>query len=197
MTATCWSTTCSTTRAITTCGTRMSTPTCTTTRRLAGGPRPERVLLDLDLSRRPTRMCGERRRSARPTTTRPAGRKAACPRSTSTRAQYLDANPDVAAAHIDPLSHFLGSRRGRGPPADRADRAHRRQRLRLRLLPGQQSRTSRPRGVDPFRHFQTIGWKEGRDPNALFDTSGYLATYTDVAAADINPLDHYTSFGLA
>ena len=45
------------------------------------------------------------------------------------------------------------------------------------------------------RHFQTIGWKEGRDPNALFDTDGYLATYTDVAAAGVNPLDHYHQFG--
>ena len=50
-------------------------------------------------------------------------------------------------------------------------------------------------GVDPFWHFQNIGWKEGRDPNALFDTSGYLATYADVAAAHINPLDHYNLAG--
>ena len=38
-----------------------------------------------------------------------------------------------------------------------------------------------------------FGWKEGRNPNALFDTNGYLATYTDVAAADVNPLDHYNN----
>jgi hypothetical protein len=38
-------------------------------------------------------------------------------------------------------------------------------------------------GVDPLRHFQTFGWKEGRNPNAFFDTAGYLATYADVAAA--------------
>ena len=49
--------------------------------------------------------------------------------------------------------------------------------------------------VDPLQHFQTIGWKEGRDPNALFDTAGYLATYADVAAAGVNPLDHYHQFG--
>ena len=36
-----------------------------------------------------------------------------------------------------------------------------------------------------------MGWKEGRNPNAYFDTLGYLQTYTDVAAAGINPLDHY------
>ena len=40
-----------------------------------------------------------------------------------------------------------------------------------------------------------IGWHEGRDPNAFFDTSGYLAVNKDVAAAGINPLDHYHNSG--
>jgi hypothetical protein len=31
---------------------------------------------------------------------------------------------------------------------------------------------SAPAGVDPFQHFQTVGWQEGRNPNALFDTNG-------------------------
>ena len=35
----------------------------------------------------------------------------------------------------------------------------------------------------------------GRNPNALFDVNGYLATYADVRAAGINPLDHYNQFG--
>ena len=56
-------------------------------------------------------------------------------------------------------------------------------------------RTWRPRNVDPLQHFQTFGWREGRNPNALFDTAGYLATYADVAAAQVNPLDHYNLFG--
>ena len=42
-------------------------------------------------------------------------------------------------------------------------------------------------GVDAYRHFQEFGWKEGRDPNAFFDTKGYLATYADVKAAGVNP----------
>ena len=50
-------------------------------------------------------------------------------------------------------------------------------------------------GVDPYQHFQIFGWREGRDPNALFDTAGYLAAYQDVAAAGVNPLDHYNAFG--
>jgi len=33
------------------------------------------------------------------------------------------------------------------------------------------------------------------NPNALFDTVGYLATYGDVKAAGVNPLDHYHTNG--
>ena len=40
-----------------------------------------------------------------------------------------------------------------------------------------------------------VGWREGRNPHALFDVNGYRATYADVAAADVNPLDHYNLFG--
>lgn len=46
------------------------------------------------------------------------------------------------------------------------------------------------------QHFRLYGWQEGRDPNAVFDTSDYLALNPDVAAANINPLDHYLNFGL-
>ena len=37
----------------------------------------------------------------------------------------------------------------------------------------------------------TFGWSEGRDPSAAFDTLGYLMNNPDVAAANINPLEHY------
>jgi hypothetical protein len=51
-------------------------------------------------------------------------------------------------------------------------------------------------GVDPHVHYDTFGWKEGRDPSASFDTLGYLAANPDVAAAHVNPLDHYLQFGV-
>ncbi len=41
----------------------------------------------------------------------------------------------------------------------------------------------------------TVGWTEGRNPNAFFDTNGYLANYADVDAANVNPLVHYSEFG--
>jgi hypothetical protein len=50
-------------------------------------------------------------------------------------------------------------------------------------------------GVDAFQHFEMYGWREGRNPNALFDTTGYLTAYADVKAAGINPLDHYDQSG--
>jgi Ca2+-binding RTX toxin-like protein len=50
-------------------------------------------------------------------------------------------------------------------------------------------------GVNALDHFNTFGWREGRDPVAEFDTSGYLAVNRDVAAAGINPLDHYHQSG--
>lgn len=44
-------------------------------------------------------------------------------------------------------------------------------------------------------HWTTAGWREGRDPNAFFDTDWYLANNPDVARAGINPLDHYMGGG--
>jgi hypothetical protein len=38
---------------------------------------------------------------------------------------------------------------------------------------------------------------EGRDPSAMFSTNGYLTGYPDVAAAGVNPLEHYLQFGMA
>ena len=44
-------------------------------------------------------------------------------------------------------------------------------------------------------NYRTVGFTEGRDPNAFFDTKGYLAAYPDVAASGVDPLEHYFNFG--
>lgn len=49
--------------------------------------------------------------------------------------------------------------------------------------------------VDPLRHFIKIGWREGRNPCATFNTSQYLDKYPDVRAAGINPLVHFILYG--
>jgi hypothetical protein len=46
--------------------------------------------------------------------------------------------------------------------------------------------------VDADWHYNVIGWQEGRDPNAFFDTSLYRAANPDVAG---NPLVHYQMSG--
>ncbi|WP_114949095.1 M10 family metallopeptidase C-terminal domain-containing protein [Microvirga calopogonii] len=112
---------------------------------------------------------------------------------------YLQANPDVAAAGVNPLEHYVrfGASEGRAGAG---------------VNPGQSVGRSITKGFDadyylmnnpdvaragvnPLEHYNSSGWKEGRDPSAAFDTSYYLEHYQDVAAAHINPLDHYFSFG--
>jgi serralysin len=39
------------------------------------------------------------------------------------------------------------------------------------------------------------GWKAA-DASIAFDTAGYLSANPDVAAAGINPLDHFLQFGI-
>ncbi|MFC3127508.1 Ig-like domain-containing protein [Pseudoroseomonas globiformis] len=49
--------------------------------------------------------------------------------------------------------------------------------------------------LDPFEHYETYGWREGRDPNVLFSTVFYQNQNPDVVAAGLNPLGHYTEWG--
>ena len=50
-------------------------------------------------------------------------------------------------------------------------------------------------GVDPYQHYITFGWKEGRDPSPYFDTKYYLQQNPDVAAAGVDPLIHFAEYG--
>jgi glycosyltransferase involved in cell wall biosynthesis len=45
-------------------------------------------------------------------------------------------------------------------------------------------------------HFCSVGWREGRNPNAFFDTVSYLLHNADVARSKINPYYHYLKHGL-
>jgi len=46
-------------------------------------------------------------------------------------------------------------------------------------------------------HYQNYGAAEGRNPNAVFNTSEYLAANPDVAASGMNPLTHFLQYGAA
>ena len=47
--------------------------------------------------------------------------------------------------------------------------------------------------VDADAHYNTFGWQEGRDPNALFSHGIYLSANPDVRG--VNPLAHFDSIG--
>jgi len=101
-------------------------------------------------------------------------------------AYYNEANPDVAAAGMDPDDHFaqFGWSEGRSPSAffDIA--------FYVAQMPDKDWN-----GINPLVHYAEIGWKLGLDPAANFDTGAYLAAHPDVAAAGMNPLAHYLQFG--
>lgn len=47
-------------------------------------------------------------------------------------------------------------------------------------------------GADPWEHYRSTGWKNGRRPHLLFDVKWYLARYSAVVT---EPLQHYLSEG--
>ena len=50
-------------------------------------------------------------------------------------------------------------------------------------------------GIDPFQHYVTSGFTEGRSIGDNFDPDYYLTRNPDVAAAGIDPLEHYVTSG--
>jgi hypothetical protein len=107
---------------------------------------------------------------------------------------YLTVHQDVAVAGLNPLSHYIayGAAEGRAifPAIGRA--LH-------RGFDADFYRLSYPdigfAGVDAEMHYRDWGWREGRNPNAWFNSLGYLTTYSDVRAAGMDPLAHYMDYG--
>ncbi|MFQ5623936.1 MAG: hypothetical protein ACE5FS_11130 [Paracoccaceae bacterium] len=129
----------------------------------------------------------------------------------STR-HYLDTNPDVAAAKINPFVHFIlfGRAEGRSPKAPVAAEAEKAPRSDENALDdiigalrphfdtdhylNQYPDVARA-GVDPVHHYCAIGWTEGRDPHPEFSTLYYLESNPDIEAAGVNPFWHYLMAG--
>ena len=111
-------------------------------------------------------------------------------------AWYLEEYPDVAAACLEPVRHFLdkGWREGRNPSSafDTADYLERH----LDVARA---------GANPLVHYLRRGQREGREihPPAerlvrrsqLFDPAWYLEEYPDVAAAGLDPVRHFLDKG--
>ena len=113
---------------------------------------------------------------------------------------YLAANPDVAAADENPLAQYLDQGRAEGRPSFIAgtmatadplvDPAYLNEQFGDDLLPTAPADAKQVHWV-----FHTAEWQKGLNPDAWFDTKYYLAHNPDVAAAHIDPLTHYETFG--
>ena len=194
------------------------------------GRDPNAVLRHVGLSRGQPGRARPPASTRSTTITRPAGTRGAIRRPNFDTTLYLIHNPDVAAAGIDPLAHYLAVRHRRRParpiaaigqnivggfdaavlpvPQSRRGGGRHRSAARTTTSPaGTKGATRTPgstppaisshyadvaaAGINPLQHYEAVGWTEGRDPSAGFDTLGYLAANPDVAAAHINPLDHF------
>jgi replicative DNA helicase len=100
---------------------------------------------------------------------------------------YLRKNPDVAAANMDPLLHYLrfGADEGRAPHPLFDSKFY------LRTYP-----EAALGGGNALRHYLNEGWTKGYKPNPKFDPAFYLAMYPDIAEAEIEPLTHFVTNGL-
>ncbi len=50
-------------------------------------------------------------------------------------------------------------------------------------------------GIDPVVHYAVFGWREGRNPNAWFDSNYYLSNCETIGDQGINPFWHYLVAG--
>ena len=102
--------------------------------------------------------------------------------------EYLEENPDVAAAGLDGLTHYLcfGAAEGRDPNPLFSTTWY--------VERNPDVDTSR---LNPLLHSALYGAFEGRDPSPGFDTAWYGAENSEVARTRLTPLAHYLQFGRA
>ena len=99
---------------------------------------------------------------------------------------YLTNNPDVAAAGVDPFTHYMeiGWQESRDPNKYFSS-------FQYLVLNADVLKAN----LNPLTHYSLFGVREFRDPGAFFDTDFYLQQNVDVANGPIEPLAHFSNFG--
>ena len=111
---------------------------------------------------------------------------------------YLFSYPDVRAADIDPIEHFVkyGALNGRNPSNEFNTSFYL-----------EQYEDVRESGINPLVHFLLQGKAEGRlsnkdelykqiiETSGLFDEAYYLSIYPDVKSAEVESIMHYVKYG--
>ena len=101
---------------------------------------------------------------------------------------YRRMNPDVTAAGVAPLAHYVtyGWRENRDPN---------------QLFASAWYLSAHPETLagkaDPLRHYVEIGAAAELQPHPLFDRAFYLEHYPDVAQSGMDPYIHFIAFGRA
>jgi len=137
------------------------------------------------------------------------------------REWYLEQNPDVRRAGIDPVMHFArhGFCEGRQPNPFFTGRWYEEAATKDETVVGEMAPASASileieqsgivgpewyllqypdvaaAAADPVQHYAEYGIGEGRQPNPLFSSSWYLAKHPEVAASGLNPVLHYIRIG--
>lgn len=132
---------------------------------------------------------------------------------------YLQSNPDVRLALINPLLHWVkaGQEEGREAAPSRWSQNKLAQTPKTTgdaiAQPASPSTDDiigeyfdpeyylasnpdvRDAGIDALEHYRFNGWREGRQPTPDFSPTYYLETNPDVKAADLEPFEHYLRVG--
>ena len=99
-------------------------------------------------------------------------------------AWYLAGNPEVAAAGLNPILHYIATGEAEGrSPCEYFD------------LPWYATRTSVPPGRTLLAHFLAHRRDGTASPLPEFDAGFYLERYPDIAAAGVDPFEHYLLYG--
>jgi O-antigen biosynthesis protein len=127
---------------------------------------------------------------------------------------YLEQHPDLVASGMNPLVHYIlrcgdSVAIARGPEratavdlgADVARGAGVAQTM--KIVAGEFDADFYLRSysdvkdaeIDPLRHYVEHGWREGRNPNALFWTTYYVKQNRDVEQSGLNPFAHFLTSG--
>ncbi|CAH2600984.1 Glycosyltransferase [Rhodovastum atsumiense] len=97
---------------------------------------------------------------------------------------YLKQNPDVSRAGLNPLLHYIR----RGEAENRLPCLH-------FDLPWYRTRHTAPEGGTLLGHYYTHRRSGTVTPIAEFDPAWYLAQYPDIAAAGVDPFEHFLLWG--
>lgn len=98
---------------------------------------------------------------------------------------YLEHNPDVAQAGMDPAEHYLLAGAATRQPHP----------LFNPFWYMAQSPEIASAGLNPLLHYLESGWKQGRNPHPLFDIAFYLDENPDLKQSGIEPLGQYLRSG--